>query len=76
MGFKKQNSRKKDEKGDFQVVGSLLIIYTLPYIFLFFIRTILPSSMLCENTRKSLNQQIWVWHISKYCYFPTFQVWG
>ena len=22
--------------------------------------------MLCENTRKSLNVQIWVWHISKY----------
>ena len=39
---------------------------TLPYIFLSFIRTILPSSKLCENTRKSLNLQIWVWHISKY----------
>ena len=28
--------------------------------------------MLCENTRKSLNLQIWVWHISKYCFvfFP------
>ena len=24
MGFKKQNSRKKAENGDFQVVGSLL----------------------------------------------------
>ena len=24
MGFKKQNSRKKTENGDFQVVGSLL----------------------------------------------------
>ena len=42
------------------------LICTLPYIFLSFIRTILPSSMLCENTRKSLNLQIWVWHISKY----------
>ena len=65
MGFKKQNSRKKAENGDFQVVPFSLIC-TLPYIFLTFIRTILPSSMLCENTRKSLNQQIWVWHISKY----------
>ena len=64
MGFKRQNSHKKAENGDFQVVGSL--ICTLPYIFLSFIRTILSSSMLCENTRKSLNQQIWVWHISKY----------
>ena len=28
--------------------------------------------MLCENTKKKrLNQQIWVWHISKYCcFFP------
>ena len=34
------------------------------------------SSMFCENTRKSLNLQIWVWHISKYWFFPTFQVWG
>ena len=32
--------------------------------------------MLCENTRKSLNQQIWVWYILKYRFFPTFQVWG
>ena len=32
------------------------LICSLPYIFLSFIRTILPSSMLCENTRKSLNQ--------------------
>ena len=52
------------ENGDFQVVGSLSIC-TLPYIFLSLIRTVLPSSMLCENSRKSLNQQIWVWHISK-----------
>ena len=28
------------------------LICTLPYIFLSFIRTVLPSSMLCENTRK------------------------
>ena len=25
--------------------------------------------MLCENTRKSLNQQIWVWFISKIYFF-------
>ena len=42
------------------------LICSLPYIFLSFIQTILPSSMLCENTRKSLNQQIWVSYISKY----------
>ena len=43
----------------------LFYMHTTIYIS-FFIRTILPSSMLCENTRKSLNLQIWVWHISKY----------
>ena len=65
MGFKKQNSRKKALNGDFQVCWFSLIC-TLPYKFLSFVRTILPSSMLCENTRKSLNLQILVWHISKY----------
>ena len=65
MGFKKQNSRKKALNGDFQVVGSHFKC-TLPYKFLSLIRTILPSSMLCENTRKSLNLQILVWHIPKY----------
>ena len=67
MGFKKQNSLKKAENGDFRFVGSLFkLICTLPYFFLSFIRTILPCSMMCENTRKSLNQQKWVWLISKY----------
>ena len=65
MGFMKQNSRKKAENGDFSSCWFSLIC-TLPYIFLSFIRTIVPSSMLCENTRKSLNQQIWILHISKY----------
>ena len=32
--------------------------------------------MLCENTRKSLNQQIWVWHISKCRFFRLFKYWG
>ena len=32
---------------------------TLPYIFLSFIPTIQPSSILCEDIRKSLNLQIW-----------------
>ena len=38
------------------------LICTLPYIFLSFIRTILPSSVLCENTRKSLNLQMVLAH--------------
>ena len=49
----------------------LVLSYMHTTLYISFIRTILPSSMLCENTRKSLNQQIWVLHISKYCYFPT-----
>ena len=32
--------------------------------------------MLCENTRKSLNLQIWVWHISKYYFFRLFKYGG
>ena len=37
MGFKKQNSRKKAENGDFQVGGSLLYAHLNPiYFFLLF----------------------------------------
>ena len=60
---------KTDEKSPKMAIFKLLVLSyncSLPYIFLSFIRTILPSAMLCENTRKSLNQQIWVWDISKY----------
>ena len=32
--------------------------------------------MLCENIRKSLNQQIWVWHISKCCFLRLFKYGG
>ena len=32
--------------------------------------------MLCENTRESLNLQIWVWYISKYCFFRFFKYGG
>ena len=32
MGFKKQNSRKKAENGDFQVVGSLLYAHYLAWV--------------------------------------------
>ena len=34
MGFMKQNSRKKAENGDFQVVGSLLYAHYPIYFFL------------------------------------------
>ena len=36
MGYKKQNSRKKAENGDFQVVGSLLYAHYPIYFFLLF----------------------------------------
>ena len=36
MGFKKRNSRKKAENGDFQVVGSLLYAHYPIYFFLLF----------------------------------------
>ena len=49
--FRNKTAEERLKMAIFTVVGS-------PYIFLSFIRTILPSSMLCENTRKSLNQQI------------------
>ena len=65
MGFKKQNSWKKAENGDFQVVGSLLYAHYPIYFFLLFEQY---YKVLCcvKKTRKSLNKQIWVWHISKY----------
>ena len=36
MGFLKQNSRRKAENGDFQVVGSLLYAHYPTYFFLLF----------------------------------------
>ena len=36
MGFLKQNSRRKAENGDFQVVGSLLYAHYPIYFFLLF----------------------------------------
>ena len=71
--LRNKTAKKRLKMAIFKLVSLICIV---PYIFLSFIQTILPSSIVCENTRKSLNQQIWVWHISKYCYFPTFQVWG
>ena len=55
----KTAKKKKGRKWRFSSCWFSLIC-SLPYIFLSFIRTIFSSSMLCENTRKSLNQQIWV----------------
>ena len=57
---------KTDEKRLKMAIFKLLVLFYMHIIFLSFIRTILQSSILSENTSKSLNLQIWVWHISKY----------
>ena len=66
--FRNKTAEKRLKMAIFKllVLSYISCICLLPYIFLSFIRTLSPSSMLCENTRKSLNQQIWVWYISKY----------
>ena len=65
MGFKKQIRRKKAENGDFQVVGSLLYAHYPIYFFLLFEQY--NEVLSCVKIqKKSLNLQIWVWHISKY----------
>ena len=63
--FRNKTAGKGLKMAIFKLLFLAYMLTTL-YIFLSFIRTILLSSTLCENTRKSLNQQIWVWHISKY----------
>ena len=59
-------NKTAEKRRKFGIFKLLVLCYTLPYIFLSCIRTILPSSMLCENTRKSLNLQVWVLSTSKY----------
>ena len=62
--FRNKTAEKRSKMAIFKM---LVLSYMLTTLYItFFIRTIFPSSMLCENTRKSLNQQIWVWYISKY----------
>ena len=59
---------KTDEKRLKMAIFKLLVLsymHTTLYIS-FFYSKILQSSILCENTRKSLNLQIGVLHISKY----------
>ena len=63
--FRNKTAEKRLKMAIFELLV-LSYMHTTLYIILSFIRTILPSSMLCENTRKSLNQRIWVWYISKY----------
>ena len=52
------------------------LICILPYIFLSFIRTVLRSSILCENTKKSLNLQIWVSTFQNIDFFRLFKYGG
>ena len=62
--FRYKTAEKRPKMAIFKLMVLSYMLTTL--YFLSFIRTTLPSSILCENTRKSLNQQIWVWYISKY----------
>ena len=61
--FRNKTAEKRPKMAIFKL---LVLSYMLTTLYFSFIRTTLPSSMLCESTRKSLNQQIWVWYISKY----------
>ena len=59
---------KTDEKRPKMAIFKLLVLsYMLTTLYIsFFYSNNITKFMLCENTRKSLNQQIWVWYISKY----------
>ena len=56
--FRNKTAEERLKMAIFKFKCWFSLICSLPYIFLSFIRTILPSSMLCQNKRKSLNQQI------------------
>ena len=75
MRFKKQNSRKRLKIAIFKL---LVLSYMHTTLYISFIRTILPRSMLCENTRKSLNLQYKYGFgtFQNIDFFTTFQIWG
>ena len=62
--FRNKTAEKRPKMAIFKLLV-LSYMFTTLYISFFYSNNI-TSSMLCENTRKSLNQQIWVWYISKY----------
>ena len=67
-----KTSEKRLKMATFKLLV-LSYMHTTLYIYFFYSNnTKLISSMLCENTRKSLNLQIWVWHVSKYSFFADF----
>ena len=52
-------NKTAEERLKMAIFKLLVLSYMLTTLYIsFLIRTILPSSTLCENTRKSLNQQI------------------
>ena len=60
--FRNKTAEKRLKMAIFKLLVLSYMLTTLHvYISFFYSNNIFPSSMLCENTRKSLNQQIWVW---------------
>ena len=55
--FRNKTAEKRLKMAIFKLLVLFYMLTTL-YISFFYSNNILPSSMLCENTRKSLNQQI------------------
>ena len=64
--FRNKTAEKRLKMAIFKLLVLSYMLTTLYISFFYSNKKRLPSSMLCENTRKSLNQQIWVWYISKY----------
>ena len=74
MGFKKQNSRKKDENGDFQVVGSLLYAHYPIYFFPSFEQYY--QVLCCVKIQEKFESTYMGFAHFKILIFSTFQVWG
>ena len=63
LALRNKTAEKKLKMAIFKLLVLLYAHYPI-YFFLLFEQYY--NVLCCENTRKSLNQQIWVWHISKY----------
>ena len=62
--FRNKTAEKRLKMAIFEL---LVLSYMLTTLYIsFFYSNNITKFYVCENTRKSLNQQIWVWYISKY----------
>ena len=64
LALRNKTAKKRLRMAIFKLLV-LAYMHTTIYISFFYSNNI-KSSIVCENTRKSLNLQILVWHISKY----------